>query len=47
MEEELEYWKKRCELAEEYIMEMPFNPFESESLIKAYNNWIKIINDRK
>lgn len=35
----LEYWKKRCELAEKYIEETPCDPDIYEEQIVAYNNW--------
>ena len=37
--EQLEYWKKRCELAEMYINESPCDPDITVSQLAAYNAW--------
>ena len=36
---QLEYWKKRCELAEMYIEESPFDPDITMSQLAAYSAW--------
>ena len=36
---ELDYWKKRCELAEKYINETPCDPDIYEEQILAHNKW--------
>jgi hypothetical protein len=44
---ELEYWKKRCELAEKFIDESPGDPDITDSQITAYREWQdfkKIVN---
>ena len=35
----LEYWKKRCELAEMYIEECPCDPDITLSQLAAYSAW--------
>ena len=35
----VEYWKKRCELAETYIEESPCDPDIYKEQLDAYNNW--------
>tara|TARA_R110000782_G_scaffold9054_1_gene29303 strand:- start:1099 stop:1335 length:237 start_codon:yes stop_codon:yes gene_type:complete len=37
--EQLEYWKKRCELAEMYIEESPCDPDITMSQLAAYSAW--------
>lgn len=37
--EELEYWKKRCELSEAYISESPCDPDITSSQLVAYLEW--------
>lgn len=38
---ELDYWKKRCELAEKYIDETPSDPDIYLDQIKAFNKWVE------
>ena len=35
----VEYWKKRCELAEAYIEESPCDPDIYKKQLDAWNNW--------
>lgn len=37
----LEYWKKRCELAEAYIDESPCDPDIYKEQLDAWNNWLE------
>ena len=37
--EQLEYWKKRCELAEMYIEESPCDPDITMNQLAAYSAW--------
>ena len=49
MEKELAYWKKRCELAEEFIEESPCDPDITSEQIKAYDEWqryVKLENNK-
>lgn len=39
MKEDLDYWKKRCELAEDFIEEHPCDPDITDEQTEAYNNW--------
>jgi len=39
--EALEYWKKRCELAEKFINESPDDPDVTEKQANAYWMWIE------
>ena len=41
MKDELEYWKKRCELAEDYISKSPCDPDIYVEQMDAYNEWEK------
>ena len=41
-----EYWKKRCELAEKFILESPCDPDIHEDQIKAYNEWTDFKGDK-
>lgn len=36
---ELDYWKKRCELAESYIEESPCDPDITINQLAAYSAW--------
>lgn len=46
---QLEYWKKRCELAEMYIQESPCDPDITNSQLAAYGAWnhFKIFDPEK
>lgn len=35
----IEYWEKRCELAEKYIDNCPCDPDVSTAHLEAYNEW--------
>jgi hypothetical protein len=35
------YWKSRCDLAEKYIKESPFNPDIYPDQLRAYNQWMR------
>jgi hypothetical protein len=35
----VDYWKKRCELAEAYIEESPCDPDIYKEQLDAWNNW--------
>lgn len=41
--EDLEYWKKRCELAEKYISECPCDPDIYDSQLEAWTEWLVFI----
>ena len=45
--ENLEYWRSRCQAAEEYIAESPCDPDIYESQLKAYQAWMKIVETSK
>jgi hypothetical protein len=47
MENTIEYWKKRCELAEEYIHQIPCGPDITKDQIKAFNEWNEFIVSEK
>jgi len=38
-----EYWKERCELAEDFISESPCDPDINEYQAKAYTKWQRFI----
>lgn len=40
MTDELEYWKQRCLLAEDFINESPDDPDVTENQLKAYTKWL-------
>lgn len=39
MKEDLEYWKRRCELAEKFIREHPCDPDITDKQTENYNRW--------
>jgi hypothetical protein len=39
-----EYWKKRCELAEDFIEESPDDPDVTKKQWEAYQKWIAFKN---
>jgi len=39
MKEDLDYWKRRCELAENFIEEHPCDPDITNEQTEAYNKW--------
>jgi len=39
MNHTLEYWKKRCELAEDFIEESPDDPDVTQKQFEAYKKW--------
>ncbi|MDD4972474.1 MAG: hypothetical protein PHT07_23840 [Paludibacter sp.] len=43
----LEYWKKRCELAESYLREKQCDPDTKSGQIKAFNEWIEFRTSAK
>jgi hypothetical protein len=43
--DKLEYWKKRCELAEKYIAESPSDPDLRDAQWKAYQDWQNYIKN--
>jgi hypothetical protein len=40
-----DYWKKRCELAEDYISKTPCDPDIYDDQLNSYKNWMEIKNN--
>lgn len=47
MNHSLEYWKKRCELAEDFIEESPDDPDVTKKQWEAYQKWQDFKNSAK
>ena len=47
MNETLEYWKRRCLSAENYIQESPSDPDITKTQYEAYEKWLDIVNENE
>lgn len=43
----IDYWKKRCELAEDCIIESPRDLYMETGLFNVYNKWQKFLKTEK